>query len=120
MKNLLFAFLLILASNVVHAQKPHDGVSAYSIEFAEWNGKSLGATCTAIIKGDSIQIIHNGNKNLSGRKGDIIEAGITMKHIKTGKWIIAHHKDDKNAKKIGGCSDRPQEIDFERKIFLPC
>jgi len=33
---------------LTHAQKPKDGTYTYSIAFEEWQGKSLGATCTVI------------------------------------------------------------------------
>jgi hypothetical protein len=102
-----------------HAQKPKDGTYTYSIAFAEWGGKSLGATCTVIIKGDSIKVVHNGKGNLTGKKGDILDEGIIMKH-KTGKWIIGHTPIDKNAIQIGGCSDGPSVVDFKRKIFWSC
>ncbi|MFT3935305.1 MAG: hypothetical protein QM726_16890 [Chitinophagaceae bacterium] len=102
------------------AQKPSNGIYTYAIAFAEWNGKSLGATCTVIIKGDSIKVVHNGKANLTGKKGDIIDQGIIMKHTKTGKWIIGHAIKDKNAKSIGGCSDGPSVIDFKRKKFWSC
>ena len=117
---MLFILLIFSFINISKAQKPSDGIYTYSISFAEWHGKSLGATCTVIIRGDSIKIIHNGNKNLSGKKGDIIEEGIIMKHIKTGKWIIAHNKDDQYAKETGECAGGPSKIDFKRKIFRTC
>ncbi|HYC30358.1 MAG TPA: hypothetical protein VEB42_16095 [Chitinophagaceae bacterium] len=99
-------------------QKPKNGTYTYRIAFAEWNGQSLGATCTVVIKGDSIKVLHNGS-NITGRKGDILDQGIIMKH-KSGKWIIGHSKEDKNAKEIGGCSDGPSEIDFAHKKFWSC
>ena len=69
MKTGLFICLFLCTFVVALAQKPKDGTYTYSIGFAEWKGKSLGATCTVIIKGDSIKIIHNGKGNLTGRKG---------------------------------------------------
>jgi hypothetical protein len=104
----------------VHAQKPKNGTYTYSIAFAEWGGKSLGATCTVVIKGDSIKVIHNGKANLSGNKGDIIAEGIIMKHKKTGKWIIGHDVKDKDAEDVGGCSEGPSVIDFKGKKFWTC
>lgn len=101
------------------AQKPKNGTYTYAIAFAEWNGKSLGATCTVKVKGDSIKVIHNGKGNLSGKKGDILDEGIIVKH-KSGKWIIARKATDKNAKEIGGCSDGPSVIDFKQKKWWSC
>ncbi len=120
MKTFLIACLFLCAYTVILAQKPKDGTYTYSIAFAEWNGKSLGAKCTVIIKGDSIKVIHNGQGNLTGKKGDILDQGIIMKHTKTGKWIIGHSDKDKGAKEIGGCSDGPSIIDFKRKKFWSC
>jgi hypothetical protein len=116
----LFAILICLLWLRSFAQKPKDGTYTYSIAYAEWNGKTLGSTCTVRIKGDSIFVIHNGNNRVSGNKGDILDSGVIMKHKKTGKWIIGHSRRDKDAKEIGGCSEGPSEIDFKRKIFWSC
>jgi hypothetical protein len=120
MKPLLFSFLFFCSFHLVHAQKPKDGTYTYAIAWAEWGGKSLGATCTVIIKGDSIKVIHNGKPNVTGKRGDIYAQGIIMKHTKTGKWIIGQSKKDKDAKEIGGCSDGPPVIDFKNKRFWSC
>jgi len=117
-KLILFSSILFIAS-FSFGQKPKNGTYTYAVAFAEWNGKSNGATCTVKIKGDSVTVIHNGG-NLTGTKGEIIDKGILMKHTKTGKWIIAHSKEDKDAKEVGGCSDGPAVIDFKRKKFWMC
>lgn len=113
----ILTFLLVI-TYISEAQIPKSGIYTYRIAFAEWQGKSLGATCTVIIKNDRITVLNNGKANLSGKKGDIIEQGIIMQHIKTGKWIIGHSKKDKAAPEIGGCSDGPIEIDFKRRKVL--
>jgi hypothetical protein len=100
-------------------EKPKDGTYTYSIAFAEWDGKSNGATCIVVIRGDSIVVINSG-ENLSGKKGEIMDKGVIMKHTKTGKWIIGHSPKDTDAKEVGGCSGGPSVIDFERKIFWLC
>ncbi len=117
---IIFSLLLFFIASITLAQKPKDGIYTYALAFEEWQGKSLGATCTVQIKGDSIKIINDGSGNLTGKKGDIIDEGILMKHIKTGKWIIGHSVKDKDAKEIGGCSDGPSVIDFKRKKFWSC
>jgi hypothetical protein len=119
MKVILITFYILIFPGLIIAQKPKDGTYTYFIAFAEWEGKSLSATCTVIIKGDSVKIVHNGKGNLTGKKGDIIDAGIIMKH-KSGKWIIGHNTKDKNAEDIGGCSDGPRIIDFRRKKVWSC
>ncbi len=119
MKIFLIAFTILFFTSLTLAQKPQDGTYTYSVAFAEWQGKSLGATCTVIIKGDSVKVVHNGKGNLTGKKGDIIDAGIIMKH-KSGKWIIGHNSKDTNADDIGGCSYGPRVIDFKRKKVWSC
>lgn len=119
MKTLLLLFFTCF-SIAVFAQKPKDGTYTYSIAWAEWGGKSLGATCTVIIKGDSIKVAHNGTTNVTGKKGDIYAEGIIMRHTKTGKWIIGKNKADKAAKEIGGCTGGPSVIDFKNKKFWSC
>lgn len=116
---LLFICMFMLVVNVTLGQKPKDGTYTYSIAFAEWNDKTMGATCNVVIKGDSIRVVHNGQKNLSGKKRDVIAAGKIMKHS-SGAWIIGHSEADKNAKEIGGCSDGPVEIDFKNKKIRLC
>lgn len=120
LKSLFIIEFLILFCISILAQKPKNGRYTYSIAFAEWQGKSLGATCTVVIKGDSIRVIHNGKPGLTGKKGDILDEGIIMKHKKTGKWIIGHHLQDRDAEEIGGCFDGPSVIDFKRRRFWSC
>jgi len=116
---MLITFLLIGSCMQSLGQKPKNGVYTYDVAFAEWGGKSLGATVLIKIKGDSIYVIHNGG-NLSGKKGDLLDSGIIMKHRKTGKWIIGHHPKDKDLEDLNECADRPSVIDFKNKKYWSC
>jgi hypothetical protein len=119
MRHFLILLLILSCSSFwLFAQKPKNGTYSYKIAFEEWQGKSLGATCTVIIKGDSIIVLNNGT--ITGKKGDILDRGIIMKHKKTGKWIIAQNANDKNAKEIGGCTNGPAVIDFKHKKYHSC
>ena len=120
MKTIFLLFTLSCAFSRICAQRPADGIYMYKIAFAEWGGKSLGSTCTVIIKGNHIKVLHNGKPGLMGKKGEIIDQGIIMKHSRTGHWIIGHHAKDKNAKEVGGCSEGPSVIDFKHKQFWLC
>lgn len=120
LKSLPIALLLCTFAVCAHAQKPGNGTYTYAVAFAEWQGKSLGATCTVVIKGDSIKVIYNGIGHLSVKKGDILDQGIIIKHQPTGKWIIGHSPADRHAKEIGGCSDGPTVIDFKNKKWWTC
>ena len=118
LKYLIFILLLSFHGSGLYSQKPKDGKYTYKISFEEYHGKSLGATCIVIIKGDSITIINNGS--ITGDKGEIIDEGIILKHQKTGTWIIAHSQQDRFAKDIGGCKEGPSVVDFKKKIFYTC
>ena len=120
MRSFVIGFLILLVATSAYSQKPKDGTYTYAIAYAEWNGKSLGSTCTVIIKGDSIKVVHNGNPTMTGTKGEILDKGIIMKHKRTGKWIIGHSKRDIYAKDIGGCGEGPSEIDFKHKKWWSC
>ena len=120
MKIILTTVLVVLVFVNAFSQIPKNGIYTYTIAFAEWGGKSMGATCTVVIKGDSIKVIHNGTKNLTGRKGEVIDQGIIMRHNKTRKWIIGHSSKDKDAKQVGGCSDGPLVIEFTAKRVWFC
>ena len=119
MKSLFLFLSACILSVCAQAQKPKDGTYTYSIAWDEWGGKTLGATCTVIIKGDSIKVIHDGKPGVTGKKGGIYAQGLIMKHRKSGKWIIGTSPKDKDAKEIGGCSG-PSIIDFKRKRFWSC
>lgn len=119
MKKVILPFLFILLSKVVFSQQPADGTYTYAIVFAEWNDRPTNITCTVVIKGDSIKVIHNGSGRLTGQKGEIIDSGIIMKH-KNGKWIIGHDVKDKNTQQIGDCTGGPLVIDFKKKLLQLC
>ena len=121
MKNTLIIFCLIISTFTV-AQIPKSGTYVYKVEFAESSYSYLSeAECKVIIDGDKIKVIfvgrggaHSGLKN-----GDVIDEGIIMKH-KSGSWIIGHKESDKELDEIGGCTDGPREIDFEKGVFWTC
>ena len=92
----LTILLSVLSTNSIFAQIPEDGSYTFDIAFAEWDGKSLGATCTVEIKGDSIKVIHNGTESLSGEKGDVL------------------------SEEVGGCTGGPSIIDFGNRRFWTC
>ena len=119
MKTLFFLIFSLLSFNFSNAQKPKNGTYIYKISYAEWNGKSLDAKCKVVIEGNKIKIFNIGG-NVSGKKDEVIEEGKIMKHRKTGKWIVGHSKKDKEAEEIGGCSDGPIEIDFEKETVHLC
>lgn len=57
---------------------------------------------------------------LSGKKGSVIDAGIIMKHVPTGQWIIGHRPGDAHVKDVGGFTEGPSVINFKKKLFWMC
>ena len=97
---------------------PKNGAYIYDVAFAEWQGRSMGAT--VIVEIQDTTIVVKCNENLSRAKGEIIDSGIIMWHEETKQWIIGHSLEDKYAKEVGGCSDGPIVIDFKRKKVWLC
>jgi hypothetical protein len=99
---------------------PPDGRYQYDIAFAEWQGKSMGEKVTVVIKGDSIQVIYEGEGQLTMvEPGEIIEEGLLRKH-KSGQWIIIQSEHETEQDEIGGCTGGPSVIDFKNKKFWMC
>ncbi|WP_248329039.1 hypothetical protein [Aquimarina acroporae] len=118
--------LTLLFMNISLAQDsksddlPLDGKYRYDIAFAEWGGKSMGEKVTVIIKNGTIKVIYEGDGQLSlTKKGDIIDEGKILKH-KSGVWIIGTDEKDVDTEEVGGCSNGPRVIDFEKMKFWMC
>lgn len=123
MKRRLPTLLFLALSSLVATKAAiaiDDGEYTFTIAFAEWDGQSLGATCKVVIKGNSVIVLHDGNRTLSGRAGEIIDEGFIMQHKATGKWIVGKTENDKLAPEVGGCTDGPSIIDLENRIFWLC
>ena len=118
MKRTFVLIIIFVFPIIAFAQLPKNGTYIYDVAFAEWQGKSMGATVIVEIK-DSVIVI-KCNEGLSGEKGEIIDSGIIMKHKKTRQWIIGYSPKDKYAEEVGGCSDGPMVIDFKRKKVWLC
>ncbi|MDX1906585.1 MAG: hypothetical protein SF053_06075 [Bacteroidia bacterium] len=106
--------------NHISNEIPPDGKYRFDIAFAEWGGKSMGEKVTVIIHGNSIQVVYEGDGNLSlTTKGEILDEGTIMRH-KTGSWIIGHHPSDAQLDEVGGCTGGPAIINFKTKQYWMC
>lgn len=99
---------------------PPNGKYTYSVYVAEFGFVTENAA-SVIIDNDKIKIIsiRDDIQGMSYKKGDIIEEGTIMLH-KSGVWIIALHKNDVYSEEVGGCSDGPTVIDFNKKQVIVC
>jgi len=126
MKTRMFLLLLSFTLCIGYTQSqdfgeiPPDGSYVFDIAFAEWDGKSMGEKVTIVIEGNYIQVIYEGNGNLTLTKaGEIIDEGQILKHT-SGAWIITSNNTDIHLEEVGGCTDGPRIIDFKNKKFWMC
>lgn len=113
--------ILLLLSFSLSAKEWKDGRYEYTLVYDEWGPGVLEGTCFVIIKGDSITVYENSHQELErAEEGAIMNKGKILKHKKTGKWIIANSPEDVNAKDIGGCTDGPTIIEFDRRVYHGC
>jgi len=100
----------------------HDGT--YTLEMIDVEippeNREKGPLVTATVKGNRILIIYEGEDLPYMKKGTIIEDGVLLKHIETGKWIIGRKEEDIYAKLIGGCVDGPRIIDMINGLYYFC
>lgn len=117
MKTIICFLSLLIGSIALHAQHPKNGTYYYKICLAEQECNSQRGTVRAVIKGDSIHVYYDSGTMGMYVKGELLDAGIIVKHRGTGKYIIAHHKADAYAKQIGDENNGPRIIDFKRRKF---
>ncbi|MUV14542.1 hypothetical protein [Noviluteimonas gilva] len=50
----------------------------------------------------------------------VVAEGQLLWNGKVGKWIIARTPADQEAREVGGCSDGPEVVDLEKRIYWTC
>ena len=75
-------------------------------------------TLTAKISGHRIKLINNSQSNVFPK--GVIASGKLMWHSSSSQWIIGNSKSDQFAKEAGGCSDGPEVVDLQLKIYWTC
>ena len=50
----------------------------------------------------------------------IVAEGLLLWNGRVGKWIIAHTEADRDATEAGGCSDGPEVVDLEERVYWTC
>lgn len=114
--------LLMMLSNHPQSEIPANGTYTYEIAFAEWEGKSLGDEIIVVLEDGHVSLIISENSNaiwMGAQPGDVWEEGTVRKH-KSGVWIISNDKSDVDLGEIGGCTDGPIIIDFEKRTIEMC
>jgi len=75
-------------------------------------------TLTAKISGRRIKLINNSQSSVFPK--GVIASGKLMWHSSSSQWIIGQSKSDPFAKEAGGCSDGPEVVDLQLKIYWTC
>ena len=50
----------------------------------------------------------------------IVAEGLLLWNGRVDKWIIAHTEADRDATEAGGCSDGPEVVDLEERVYWTC
>ena len=50
----------------------------------------------------------------------IVAEGLLLWNGRVGKWIIARTEADRDATEAGGCSDGPEVVDLEERVYWTC
>ena len=70
------------------------------------------------IRGRHIVVINNDRTDVF--PAGLIEEGTLMWHAGSGQWIIGMKPDDAHATDVGGCSDGPEVVDLQARVFWTC
>jgi hypothetical protein len=120
MKSFVVAIVLTLVSAAAASAQRlplRSGDYTFRHKFAE-QPDVPSFTVTARIRGRHIVLI---KRDRSGAfpKGVIAE-GTLMWHAKSRQWIIGDRPSDRYAPEVGGCSDGPEVVDLQRRIYWTC
>lgn len=93
------------------------GDYAFTHRFAE-QSEIPGSAVTIRIDGDHITV-RNGGALPAFPRGVIAE-GRLMWHVASGQWIIGKSPEDRSAPEVGGCSEGPEVVDLDARIYWTC
>ena len=69
--------------------------------------------------GDGRIVVTNTTPNTPFPLGVVAE-GQLLWNGRVGKWIIARTPADQKATEVGGCSDGPEVVDLEKRVYWTC
>jgi hypothetical protein len=93
------------------------GDYAFVHRFAE-HPSIEGIELAARIRGRHIVLVNDDKTDLL--PAGVIAEGTLMWHAASEQWIIGMSPGDANAADVGGCSDGPEVVDLERRIYWTC
>ena len=88
-------------------------------KFAEAEHSSIPSIKVDVqIRGRHIVLTNNDKSDVF--PAGVIAEGTLMWHTASGQWIIGTESTDVDAREVGGCSDGPEVVDLERKVYWTC
>ena len=120
MKTVIILIALVIPAVAAAAERKlplHSGQYTFQHKFAEHpNMKSI--SLTARITGSPIVLI-NERESDAFPKG-VIADGTLMWHSKSKQWIIGQDGSDRHARNVGRCTDGPEVVDLEHRVYWTC
>jgi hypothetical protein len=120
MKNLAILIALMVSSAHAGSAPPlpiQPGQYTFQHRFSEHPSiKSI--SLAAKISGTHIVLINKTRSDVFP-KGVIAEGTLTW-HAGSEQWIIGQEASDQHVKDVGGCSDGPEVIDLQKRIYWTC
>lgn len=93
------------------------GIYAFQHRFAE-HPDLPSIRLEARIEGERITLTNHDRDDVFPR--GVISEGRVAWHAASRQWIIAAQPADATAIEVGGCSDGPEVVDLQRKIYWTC
>jgi hypothetical protein len=120
MKSLAIFIALLVSSAQAGSAPPlpiRPGQYTFQHRFAEHPSiKSI--SLTAKISGTHIVLINKTRSDVFPK--GVIAEGTLMWHAGSKQWIIGQDASDQLIEDVGGCSDGPEVIDLQKKIYWTC
>jgi hypothetical protein len=70
------------------------------------------------IRGTRVQVFNDSRSDAFPT--GLIDSGTLMWHVQSRHWIVGRSRADRNAPEVGGCSDGPNVIDLDQRIYWTC
>jgi hypothetical protein len=116
----LLSLTMLVAACVAQTSAPlpiANGKYVFRHKFAE-QPTIQSFTLIAEISGHRIRLINQSDSDVFPK--GVIAKGLLMWRAKSQQWIIGQQESDRAAEEVGGCSDGPEVVDLQQKIYWTC
>ena len=96
---------------------PRDGSYRFEHRYAE-HASLPGFAVTVVVRKGRVSVINPQAEDQFPR--GTIDGGLLLWNHPTRQWIIGQSAADAYSDNVGGCSDGPTVVDFQRRIYWTC